>query len=71
MSMYNVQCLCGHVSYAPPGSELEKRCRDHAAAGFLDALVLHPDECEECQHDQEMRDQRIDAAMADWPSEAC
>ena len=46
--LYNVQCLMGHVYSAIPESNLEKRCIKREEQGYLDALVLHSDECEVC-----------------------
>jgi hypothetical protein len=51
--MYNVQCLNGHVFTAAEGSDLEKRCIEHEGGGFIDALILHPSECPECQYELE------------------
>ena len=48
MSGYNVQCLQGHTYELPVGDPLVGKCADHAAEGFIDALMLPPDECREC-----------------------
>ena len=45
---FNVQCTDGHVYEAPKGSDLERRCKERVKRGYLDALILHPDQCEEC-----------------------
>lgn len=65
--MYNVQCLCGYVGTAPQGSELETRCKEHKARGYLDALILAPSECPECKYDDaEMRNQQAQRILSDW-----
>ncbi len=61
MTTYNVQCLCGYVGEAPAGSELEERCRERAAEGFLSALVLRSSECPQCQADREEEARRDQA----------
>ena len=61
MSNYNVQCLCGYVGEAPAGSELEERCKERVAEGFLSALVLSSKECPDCQ-DRLEEDVRRDQA---------
>jgi hypothetical protein len=52
--MYNVQCLNGHVFTVVDGSDLEKRCIKYEVEGFIDALILHPSECSECQYELEL-----------------
>jgi len=43
---YNVQCIsCGDVYNAIPGSQLEARCKDREAKGYLDALAINYEEC--------------------------
>ena len=53
--MYNVQCTNGHVYKAPKGSDLERRCKERTKRGYIDALILHPDQCEECQAERNER----------------
>lgn len=52
---YNVQCTNGHVFTAPKGSELERRCKERAKKGYLDALILNSSECDECQAERDER----------------
>lgn len=59
MERYNVQCLNGHVFIAAQGSALEKRCELREAVGLLDALILHPTECEECKDEEAKRANRM------------
>ena len=61
MSGFNVQCLNGHVSKAPSGSDLEKRCIERKQRGFLDALCLSEEECPDCI--DELRSQRVRDAL--------
>ena len=64
MSGFNVQCLLGHVSEAPSGSDLEK-CIERLRQGFLDALYLSAEECPDCI--DELRSQRVrDALVYDY-----
>lgn len=50
---YNIQCIrCSYVGSASAGSELEERCRQRAADGKLDALILSPEECPQCCEDR-------------------
>ena len=48
---YNVQCINGHVAIVPEGDALEQRCEAHRKKGYLDALILHPSECEMCREE--------------------
>jgi hypothetical protein len=50
--MYYVQCLAGHVREVEVGSDLEQRCKERAAKGFLDALCLTECECDQCREDR-------------------
>ena len=50
--LYNVQCMDGHVGIAPSGSELEERCRQNEAEGFLDALCISAEECDDCKEER-------------------
>lgn len=52
---FNVQCLCGHVYYAPRGSDLERRCIEREQSGFFDMLILNSDECDICNQDRMIR----------------
>ncbi len=54
---YNVQCLNGHVSTVLLGSNLEKRCKERAEQGYLDALCLTAEECPDCiaEHEEFQR----------------
>ena len=45
---HQVQCLSGHVYNAAVGSELEADCKKRVEDGFIDALILPHNECEEC-----------------------
>lgn len=45
---YWFQCLNGHVGSIASGSELEKRAQAREAEGYLDAIILHYDECPDC-----------------------
>lgn len=60
---YNVQCLNGHMYVAPKGSDLERRCKERADKGYIDALILDSSQCEDCQAE---RDERM-LASADAP----
>jgi hypothetical protein len=40
-------CPCGHVDTSSD-PELIKRAAERVAKGYLDALILSSDECEEC-----------------------
>ena len=46
--VYRVQCLVGHVSEAPRGSLLERRCIERVKDGYLDAFRLPSGECPDC-----------------------
>jgi|GEM_PF-5682289 len=50
--MFYVQCMAGHVFEVPERSELEAKCAERAASGFLDALCLSEKECPECVEDR-------------------
>ncbi len=60
--IYNVQCLNGHFYSIPVGSPLEERCKAREERGYLDALIISCDECEECQIDREISRHK----HADW-----
>jgi len=51
--MYIVQCFAGHVYQVQPGSNTEKRCQKREKDGFIDALIISPDECPGCLADRE------------------
>jgi hypothetical protein len=52
MSGYNVQCLSGHAYELPAENPLVERCKKYEEKGFLDALCLSEDECEQCLEDR-------------------
>ncbi len=58
---YNVQCLCGHVFIANPGSALEQKCIGRERAGYIDALIVNGEGCAVCGY----RQARAEAACAD------
>jgi hypothetical protein len=60
---YLVQCLNGHVFVAESGSELETRCKNREAEGFLDAPPIHPEQCEYCQEEREECDRKTADAL--------
>lgn len=50
-AVYYVQCVEGdpsHVMEVVAGSELEQECKERAATGRVDALVLEREECPGC-----------------------
>jgi hypothetical protein len=55
---YNYQCICGHVGTVSRGSALEDRAKKRAADGYLDAIILSPSECEDCQLERQMDEAR-------------
>lgn len=64
---YLVQCISGHVYNALVGSYLESDCKKREADGFLDALILTHDECEECLQDAITQARRTYRALCgDW-----
>ena len=64
---FQVQCLAGHVYNAAPSSALETQCSERRVRGYLDALILPPDECEDCLNDSISRARRTyEAICGDW-----
>lgn len=69
MIRYNVQCFNGHVGLAPINSEIEKKCKERIDQGFLDALILHVDECPDCIEERKLRKNSsydYDYDCSDW-----
>lgn len=52
---YNYQCFYEHVGSVEPESELEQRCIQREASGYLDALILSGDECPMCHEAERQR----------------
>jgi len=61
-SLYNVQCLNGHTFHAVADSDLGKRAARREKNGYLDALIVPCEDCDECRYDQE----RQESMYADW-----
>ena len=53
-----VQCLNGHTHEVKPRTELEQKCKERLANGFLDALCLSIEECPHCVEDVRERGRR-------------
>ncbi len=64
---HQVQCLSGHVYNAAVGSELEADCKKRVEDGFIDALILPHNECEECLENSISRArQTYEALCGEW-----
>lgn len=57
-SKYNIQCINGHVWTALVGTDDELKAIKHAEAGFLDAVCVDSNECDECKEDLASRNRK-------------
>lgn len=50
-SKYTIQCLNGHIWTALVGTDEEAKAIKHEQAGFLDAVCVGFDDCDECKEE--------------------